>query len=58
MPVPFFFVSIYPTKADDTHPHGLGIESTRTTAGKYGGTLENRFRNGKFYSTVFLNLKV
>ena len=40
---PFFFVSIYPTKADDT---------------KYGGTLENRFQNGKFYSTVFLNLKV
>ncbi|MCI8386704.1 MAG: ATP-binding protein [Acutalibacter sp.] len=48
----------FTTKADESHPHGLGIESIRTTAEKYGGTLENRFQNGKFYSTVFLNLKV
>lgn len=46
------------TKTDQSHPHGLGIESIRTSAEKYGGTLENRFQNGKFYSTVFLNLKV
>ena len=45
------------TKTDHSRPHGLGIESIRTASEKYGGTLENHFQNGKFYSTVFLNLK-
>lgn len=45
------------TKTDRSRPHGFGIEGIRTAAEKYGGTLENRYQNGRFYSTVFLNLK-
>lgn len=45
------------TKSDHSRPHGLGIESIRTAAEKYGGTLENCFEDGMFYSTVFLNLE-
>lgn len=44
------------TKADCSLPHGLGIKSIRDTAEKYGGALENSYLDGRFYSTVFLNL--
>lgn len=47
---------LHSTKPDSSCPHGLGLSSIRDTAEKYGGTLQNRCQNGKFYSTVFLNL--
>lgn len=43
------------SKTDTLQPHGLGIRSIRDTAEKYGGSLNNRFQNGEFISTVYLN---
>ena len=43
------------TKTDTLHPHGLGIRIIRETAEKYDGTLDNRFQNGEFVSSVNLN---
>lgn len=42
------------TKTDSSRPHGLGIKSIQETAEKYNGTLENKYQNGKFISTVLL----
>lgn len=47
---------LHTTKLESSYPHGLGISSIKDTAEKHGGTLQNRYQNGKFYSTVFLNL--
>ncbi len=44
------------TKTDRSYPHGLGLKSIEDTAEKYGGILQNRYRDGRFISTVFLNL--
>lgn len=37
--------------------HGLGIKSIKDTAERYGGALENSYQDGRFYSTVFLELR-
>lgn len=48
---------LHSTKTSQTSLHGLGLQNIRDTAKKYGGTLENSFHNGLFYSTVFLDLQ-
>lgn len=42
------------TKKDSSRPHGLGIRNIQETAEKYNGTLESKYQNGKFISTVLL----
>lgn len=42
------------TKKDSSRPHGLGIRNIAETAEKYNGTLESKYQNGKFISTVLL----
>lgn len=42
------------TKTDSSRSHGLGIKNIQETAEKYNGTLENKYQNGKFTSTVLL----
>ena len=48
---------LHSTKTADGLPHGIGLKSIQDTAEKYGGTVQNRYHNGKFFSTVFLNLE-
>lgn len=44
------------TKTDNSHPHGLGVKCIKDTAEKYNGALVNNYHDGRFFSTVFLDL--
>lgn len=42
------------TKADKDYLHGFGIKSINRSVSKYGGTLKNEYKDGKFISVAML----
>ncbi len=44
------------TKTDNSRTHGLGVKCIKETAEKYNGALVNNYHDGRFFSTVFLDL--